>query len=295
MADHGAVATMSLRHFWESDEAFARRLQAEEEARAHRGLPRQVLSDERLARLLQEQSPTTVAESPVVAQTDVNDDEELARLLQADEDREESSRHNPRRPLALSAPDRGNSSWSGWPMVLSILSSGACFGCCAGLQMAASFNCGQAALWICSLGGAVLGHMASNDTMPFHGHIQQQEPHTDSDSEDSYCRGVDLDVIEGHTIGHTFHGPPGAQKPQAGGNPEHMKCMVCMEEFSEGEALRSLPCLHRYHQRCIDQWLCRNAECPICKQNITAPQHVSSQSASETPAGGFSRLFRRRS
>ena len=30
------------------------------------------------------------------------------------------------------------------------------------------------------------------------------------------------------------------------------------------------PHLVRYHQRCIDQWLCRNAECPICKQKLNS-------------------------
>lgn len=35
-------------------------------------------------------------------------------------------------------------------------------------------------------------------------------------------------------------------------------CLVCREDFHAGESLRLLPCLHRYHVRCIDAWLCIN-------------------------------------
>lgn len=288
------------------DEALARRLQAEEQA-SHElpsgdatvgGIPPQVLSDERLARLLQEQSPTTVAESPVEASHQataihayVHEDEELARLLQAEEDDTRTASHSTAPPRRRHGHDpRGGT--SAWPLLLSVLSSGACFGGCAGLQMAASFNCGQTALWICSLGGAVVGHLASNDTVPFQGRVHQaQEPRdSDSDSEDdSFCRGLDHEVIEGHTIGHTFHSTSTGRREA--GNVEHLKCMVCMEEFVEGDTLRSLPCLHRYHQHCIDQWLARSAECPICKQNITAPQRVQPANTAAT-GNGLTRMLR---
>ncbi|XP_052789448.1 uncharacterized protein LOC128223960 isoform X2 [Mya arenaria] len=43
-------------------------------------------------------------------------------------------------------------------------------------------------------------------------------------------------------------------------------CLVCMEEFQAGERLKTLPCCHLYHVDCIDEWLRRNAVCPICRQ-----------------------------
>eukprot|EP00435_Cladocopium_sp_Y103_P027866 s3478_g6.t3 len=129
------------------------------------------------------------------------------------------------------------------------------------LQLAQCFSFGQAVQWICSIGGGLIGYFATFEDAH---RWRRQDTHSDSDDDDPFMQGVDSEAIEGHTVGHTFHGARDAQA----GNPEHLKCMVCMEEFADGETLRSLPCLHRYHQNCIDQWLVRCAACPICKQRI---------------------------
>lgn len=40
----------------------------------------------------------------------------------------------------------------------------------------------------------------------------------------------------------------------------------------EGEKLRVLPCKHRFHLECIDQWLSsRKPLCPICKWDALQP------------------------
>lgn len=46
------------------------------------------------------------------------------------------------------------------------------------------------------------------------------------------------------------------------------KCVVCLSDFEEGDTIKSLPCLHRFHSKCIDQWLKRSGDCPICKHKI---------------------------
>mmetsp|Transcript_52577 Transcript_52577/g.94390 ORF Transcript_52577/g.94390 Transcript_52577/m.94390 type:complete len:298 (-) Transcript_52577:82-975(-) len=46
------------------------------------------------------------------------------------------------------------------------------------------------------------------------------------------------------------------------------ECSVCMEAFVSGQELRVLPCLHRYHRTCIDQWLRQKAACPLCKHDL---------------------------
>ncbi|KAA0170585.1 hypothetical protein FNF28_01347 [Cafeteria roenbergensis] len=44
-------------------------------------------------------------------------------------------------------------------------------------------------------------------------------------------------------------------------------CVVCCEDYEEGERVRVLPCLHRMHVRCIDPWLLIKAECPVCHES----------------------------
>jgi len=46
------------------------------------------------------------------------------------------------------------------------------------------------------------------------------------------------------------------------------QCMVCLAEFVEGEEVRKLPCGHIFHAGCIDEWLRRCTDCPICKANV---------------------------
>jgi hypothetical protein len=43
-------------------------------------------------------------------------------------------------------------------------------------------------------------------------------------------------------------------------------------EYEDGELLKTLPCLHSYHQECIDAWLGGHKLCPICKFDITSSQ-----------------------
>jgi len=44
-------------------------------------------------------------------------------------------------------------------------------------------------------------------------------------------------------------------------------CSVCLDCFEGGDSLRMLPCLHRFHKDCIDEWLLRSPYCPLCKAN----------------------------
>ncbi|KAK3409303.1 hypothetical protein EUGRSUZ_J01430 [Eucalyptus grandis] len=42
-------------------------------------------------------------------------------------------------------------------------------------------------------------------------------------------------------------------------------CAVCKDKFVQGEKLRVLPCVHRYHQDCILPWLSMRNTCPVCR------------------------------
>ena len=45
-------------------------------------------------------------------------------------------------------------------------------------------------------------------------------------------------------------------------------CSICLEKYEVGQKLRTLPCLHNFHAECVDNWLGRKANCPVCKFDI---------------------------
>jgi len=48
-----------------------------------------------------------------------------------------------------------------------------------------------------------------------------------------------------------------------------LECSICLSQVCDGECTRRLPkCGHTFHRCCIDLWLVRNAECPLCKQHV---------------------------
>jgi hypothetical protein len=50
---------------------------------------------------------------------------------------------------------------------------------------------------------------------------------------------------------------------------EKMECSICLNDIDDDDALRQLSsCGHHFHRSCIDLWLLRRAECPLCKQSV---------------------------
>ena len=47
-------------------------------------------------------------------------------------------------------------------------------------------------------------------------------------------------------------------------------CPVCMDDMATNNEVRRLPCLHVLHKGCIDPWLKKSKECPICKFDISS-------------------------
>lgn len=49
---------------------------------------------------------------------------------------------------------------------------------------------------------------------------------------------------------------------------ENQVCVICQEDHQAGETIKSLPCNHKFHSKCIDEWLHRSGACPMCNQNV---------------------------
>ncbi|CAO3637110.1 unnamed protein product [Cunninghamella blakesleeana] len=53
-------------------------------------------------------------------------------------------------------------------------------------------------------------------------------------------------------------------------NETQASCVICLDEYTNGENVRRLPCGHEYHVECIDPWLTiKSASCPLCKYDCS--------------------------
>mmetsp|Transcript_73853 Transcript_73853/g.171303 ORF Transcript_73853/g.171303 Transcript_73853/m.171303 type:complete len:303 (+) Transcript_73853:45-953(+) len=227
------------------------------------------LSDEQLARRLQQEENmlSASARPPVATRTGTASDEELARHLQ----QEDNMAHAPERSMRPLLTPHSPRTVRCPPSLAAAAGSGAFLGCCGGLQMAYCLGCGHMAVWFCALAGGIAGHLSNHGSRyaaprSASMHRDDEDIFFPEDSEDDVARGLDHSAIEAHTMGHVY--TDGAHEDRE--SEEDRTCMVCMETFAAGDRLRTLPCLHRYHQHCIDEWLTRHRECPICKRDITA-------------------------
>ncbi|XP_022417506.1 E3 ubiquitin-protein ligase RNF165 isoform X3 [Delphinapterus leucas] len=85
-------------------------------------------------------------------------------------------------------------------------------------------------------------------------------------------RGAVQNTIERFTFPHKYK----KRRPQEGkGKKEEgeesdtdEKCTICLSLLEDGEDVRRLPCMHLFHQLCVDQWLAMSKKCPICRVDI---------------------------
>lgn len=53
-----------------------------------------------------------------------------------------------------------------------------------------------------------------------------------------------------------------------GKEEEGTECVVCLSTYQQGEELRLLPCGHKFHKECVDEWFHCSVYCPLCKRNM---------------------------
>merc|ERR1712066_385373 len=60
-------------------------------------------------------------------------------------------------------------------------------------------------------------------------------------------------------------------RESAAGDVTDEVCAICVDALNPGDSVRRLSaCGHMFHQSCIDLWLLRQADCPLCKQTVSA-------------------------
>ena len=47
-----------------------------------------------------------------------------------------------------------------------------------------------------------------------------------------------------------------------------LTCSVCLEGAVAGGRMRCLPCRHKFHVDCIDEWLSQSKKCPVCNTDV---------------------------
>ena len=57
---------------------------------------------------------------------------------------------------------------------------------------------------------------------------------------------------------------------------EKKNCVICLEDFKNGDKAIILPCIHIFHNNCIKFWLKTKNTCPICKFKLTG-SNINSQ------------------
>lgn len=88
-----------------------------------------------------------------------------------------------------------------------------------------------------------------------------------------------LDAVITELLGQLENtGPPPAEKDMISSLPTvcisqeqtdcRLECPVCREEYSLGESVRKLPCLHYFHSECIVPWLELHDTCPVCRKSL---------------------------
>jgi hypothetical protein len=51
---------------------------------------------------------------------------------------------------------------------------------------------------------------------------------------------------------------------------EPTPCAICLDEFALEDQICTLPCSHEFHSKCVQEWLIKTWNCPVCRSALTA-------------------------
>jgi hypothetical protein len=54
------------------------------------------------------------------------------------------------------------------------------------------------------------------------------------------------------------------------GSEDRQECSICLESYTDGQEILVLPCLHWFHSVCVQQWMEKHTECPLCQLDIVS-------------------------
>lgn len=119
---------------------------------------------------------------------------------------------------------------------------------------------------------------------------------------DTVARWGDVSQIEGyasmpkHDGGLTPQQIMGLQgaSVSTGFGCEEVECAICLNPINAGDQVRELSgCRHSFHRSCIDLWLIRRADCPLCKSKVAGSPVADEADRAEQQRTSSSRLTQR--
>ncbi len=48
---------------------------------------------------------------------------------------------------------------------------------------------------------------------------------------------------------------------------DSVTCSICFEDYVKKDMIMALACSHKFHSKCIKQWLQQNRRCPLCQKD----------------------------
>jgi len=72
------------------------------------------------------------------------------------------------------------------------------------------------------------------------------------------------------TMGMAMGGDGGNSSDNSSDHSDLTSCRVCLLDYEDGDLVKTLPCMHRFHSECIDKWLATHRTCPVCKTYVDA-------------------------